>query len=255
MTDSTLQGNVALITGASSGIGRATALLLAQRGVQVVVADVDVEGSRQTVELIEQAGGAASFVQTDVTEAEQLAAAVAHTVSCYGRLDIAVNNAGIEGVQALTADYPEDIWRRVIDVNLIGVWLSLKAEIPQMLRQQRGAIVNVASVLGTVGTATASAYTAAKHGVVGLTKAAAIEYARQGIRINAVAPGFIVTPMLERAGLLRDPAIEQTFAGLHPIGRLGQPEEVAAAIVWLCDPAASFVTGQALLVDGGYVAQ
>lgn len=255
MTNPGMARNVVLVTGASSGIGRATAQLFAQRGLCVVVADVAVEGSQETVRLIQDAGGTASFINTDVTRADHVAAAVDHAVTTYGRLDYAINNAGIEGTPALTADYPEETWRRVIDVNLTGVWLCMKHEIQQMLRQGSGAIVNLASFLGVVGTANASAYVAAKHGVVGLTKAAAIEYSAQGIRINAVAPGFVVTPMLERTGLLESPQAVEMINALHPIRRMGQPEEIAAAIVWLCEPGASFVTGQTMHIDGGYVAQ
>lgn len=255
MTNPAMDGSVVLVTGASSGIGRATAQLFAERGLRVVVADVAADGSQETVRLIQDAGGSASFIHTDVTRADDVAAAVAYAVSTYGRLDYAINNAGISGATALTADYPEETWRRVLDVNLTGVWLCMKHEIQQMQRQGHGAIVNLASFLGVVGTANASAYIAAKHGVIGLTKAAAIEYAAQGIRINAVAPGFIVTPMLERTGLLENPQAVEMINGLHPIRRMGRPEEVAAAIMWLCEPGASFVTGQTMHIDGGYVAQ
>jgi NAD(P)-dependent dehydrogenase (short-subunit alcohol dehydrogenase family) len=173
----------------------------------------------------------------------------------YGRLDCACNNAGIEGVPALTADYPEDVWRRVIDVNLTSVWLCMKHEIPSMQEQHGGAIVNMASILGQVGFASASAYVAAKHGVIGMTKTAAVEYAAQDIRINAVCPGFISTPMLERGGIEAGSAGLEMIKNLHPAKRLGTPEEIAEAVLWLCSDAASFVTGAALLVDGGYVAQ
>jgi NAD(P)-dependent dehydrogenase (short-subunit alcohol dehydrogenase family) len=250
-----MTGKVALVTGASSGIGRATARLFAARGARVVVADVNVDGSLETIELISEAGGAASFIPTDVTQAKQVAAAVNHAVTTYGRLDYAVNNAGIEGAQAPAADYPEDAWRRVIDTNLTGVWLCMKYELPQILKQQGGAIVNIASFLGLVGTAYASAYVAAKHGVIGLTKAAAVEYSAQGVRINAVSPGYVDTPMVARTGVMNDPQIRTMIERMHPIGRIGQPEEIAEAVVWLCEPSASFVTGQTLQVDGGYVAQ
>jgi NAD(P)-dependent dehydrogenase (short-subunit alcohol dehydrogenase family) len=176
-------------------------------------------------------------------------------VDVYGCLDMAFNNAGIEGTRATTADYPDEEWDRVIAVNLTGVRLCMKYEIAQMLDQHGGAIVNNASILGVVGFANSSAYTAAKHGVLGLTRAAALEYADSHIRINAVCPAFIDTPMLHRAGFLGDSAKREAIERLHPLGRLGRPEEVAAAAVWLCSPEASFITGHPLLVDGGYVIQ
>lgn len=177
------------------------------------------------------------------------------TVETYGRLDFACNNAGIEGTQALTADYPLDMWNRVLAVNLNGVFLCMKYEIPQMLKQGAGAIVNVDSILGKVGFQSASAYVAAKHAVLGLTKTAAIEYAAQGVRVNAVCPGFIATPMLERGGMVEGTEMYKMVSDLHPIKRLGKPEEVAAAVIWLCSDESSFVEGTGLLVDGGYVAQ
>jgi NAD(P)-dependent dehydrogenase (short-subunit alcohol dehydrogenase family) len=170
-------------------------------------------------------------------------------------LDYAFNNAGIEGEQATTADYPVSEWERLISINLTGVWLSMKYEIPQMLKNGSGAIVNMSSILGTVGFANACAYVTAKHGVIGLTKTAALEYATQGIRVNAVCPAFIETPMLERWGLLTDPEIRAQLVSLHPLQRLGEPEEVADVVLWLCSEEASFVTGHAMLIDGGYVAQ
>ncbi len=178
-------------------------------------------------------------------------------VTTYGRLDYAVNNAGIEGVLATVVDYPEETWQKVINVNLTGPWLCMKYEIPQMLKQGKGAIVNMASILGVVGFATAGAYTAAKHGLIGLTQVAALEYAAQGIRVNAVCPGFIETPMVMQRGIEAGthPEAYQQLAALHPIKRLGKPEEIAEAVAWLCSDASSFVTGIALLVDGGYTAQ
>ena len=248
-------GKVALVTGGSSGIGRATALAFAREGAKVVVADVDIDRGAKTVGLIREKGGDAIFAKTDVTQKYDIEMLVKRTVDTYGRLDFAFNNAGIEGTQAPTADYLEEVWNRAIAVNLTGVWLCMKYEIPQMLKQGGGVIINCASILGTVGFANASAYVAAKHGVLGLTKTAAIEYATQGIRINAICPAFIETPMLERGGLTNDPQVYQMIAGLHPMKRLGTPEEIAGPVLWLCSDAASFVTGQALLVDGGYVAQ
>jgi NAD(P)-dependent dehydrogenase (short-subunit alcohol dehydrogenase family) len=246
---------VALITGGSAGIGRATALAFAREGARVVIADVDVEGGEETARLVRTAGGEALFVPTDVSRTTDVRTLVERTVATYGRLDYACNNAGIEGTQAPTADYPEEIWNRVININLTGVWLCMKYEIPQMLTQGGGVIVNMASILGTVGFPNAAAYVAAKHGLIGLTRTAAIEYAPRGIRVNAVCPAFITTPMLDRAGLLTNPEVYATIVNLHPIKRLGKPEEVAEAVIWLCSDAASFVTGHALLVDGGYVAQ
>ena len=246
---------VALITGGSAGIGRATALAFAREGARVVIADVDVEGGEGTARLVRTAGGEALFVPTDVSRTTDVRTLVERTVATYGRLDYACNNAGIEGTQAPTADYPEEIWNRVININLTGVWLCMKYEIPQMLTQGGGVIVNMASILGTVGFPNAAAYVAAKHGLIGLTRTAAIEYAPRGIRVNAVCPAFIATPMLDRAGLLTNPEVYATLVNLHPIKRLGKPEEVAEAVIWLCSDAASFVTGHALLVDGGYIAQ
>jgi len=250
-----LEGKVALVTGGSSGIGRAAALAFAREGAKVVIADILVEGGKETVQMVEDADGDALFIEADVSKAHGVEAIVNRAVETYGRLDHAFNNAGIEGAQAPTAEYPEEAWHQVISVNLTGVWLCMKYEIQQMLKQEGGAIVNMSSILGKVGFANSPAYEASKHGVIGLTKAAALEYATKNIRVNAVCPGFIKTPMLERAGILSDPDVREQMAGLHPLNRLGQPEEVAEAVLWLCSDAASFVTGHALLVDGGYVAQ
>ena len=247
-------GKVALVTGGSSGIGRASALAFAREGARLVVADVDVEGGQRTCRLIEQAGGEAVFVATDVSQAAQVEAAVKRTIDRYARLDYAHNNAGIEGmVLTPTAEWTEEAWNRVIGVNLKGIWLCMKYEIPHLLKQAGGAIVNTASIAGLVGSRSA-AYGASKHGIVGLTKTAALEYARSGIRVNAVCPGVIRTPMLERS-LERMPDLEARFVEVEPIGRMGSPEEIAEAAVWLCSDAASFVTGHAMAVDGGYVAR
>lgn len=250
-----MDGKVAIVTGASSGIGRATALAFAREGAKVVVDDITAEGGEETVRMIRDGGGEAVFVRTDVSSSTEVEAMVNQAVETFGRLDYAVNNAGIGGALAPTADYPEDSWRRVLDINLTGVWLCMKYEIPQMLRVGGGAIVNMSSILGVVGFPHSAAYVAAKHGIIGLTQTAALEYATQGIRVNAICPGFIRTPMLERAGLLDDPEQYQMLVNLHPVQRLGTPEEVASAAIWLCSDGASFVTGHALLVDGGYVAR
>ncbi|MBI4307931.1 MAG: SDR family oxidoreductase [Chloroflexi bacterium] len=247
-------GKVALITGASSGIGRATALAFAREGAKVVVADVSVAGGEETVRLVKKAGGQAVFVKTDVSRAADVEAMVAKTVETCGRLDCAFNNAGIEGASAFTADCTEENFDRVIAINLKGVWLCMRYEVPQMLKQGGGAIVNCASIGGLVGFLGMPAYVASKHGVIGLTKTAALEYAKAGIRVNVVCPGIIRTPMVERFIGGKQEAEAQLTAG-EPIGRIGRPEEVADAVVWLCSDGASFVTGAPLAVDGGWVAQ
>jgi NAD(P)-dependent dehydrogenase (short-subunit alcohol dehydrogenase family) len=248
-----VEGKVALVTGGASGIGRATALTFAREGARLVIADMNEEGGQQTVHMITEQGGEAIFVKTDVSKAVEVQALVSQAVATYGRLDCAHNNAGISGgLRARTADYPEERWHQVIAVNLTGVWLCMKYELAQMLHQGGGAIVNTASGAGLVGSRGMSAYVASKHGVVGLTKTAALEYAQQGIRVNCVCPGMIQTPMTESA--LRDPALQAQIRA-RPMGRVGTPEEIAEAVVWLCSDAASFVTGHAMSVDGGLVAQ
>lgn len=250
-----LDGKIVLITGAGSGIGRATALAGARQGAAIVVADRVVEGSEETVAMITNAGGEASFIQVDVTQPAEVEALICQAVSTYGRIDCAHNNAGIEGLFATTAEYPEDDWDRVMAVNLKGVWLCMKYELPQMLRQGGGAIVNTASLAGLVGAKRMPAYVASKHGVAGLTKTAALEYATSGIRVNAVCPGIIHTSMLDRMYLDRRPDLADRLAAAEPMGRLGTPEEVAEAVIWLCSDAASFVTGHTMAVDGGIYAQ
>ncbi len=245
---------VALVTGAGSGIGRASAQAFANAGASVVVADVVVAGGEETVQFIKKAGGEATFVQVDVSKASEVEALIRHAVEIYGRLDYAHNNAGIEGAAAGTIDHPEDVWDRVIAINLKGVWLCMKYEIPQMLKQGGGAIVNTASVAGLIGSAGTIAYTASKHGVVGLTRATALEFAKQGIRVNAVCPGVIRTAMVERV-MAADPNIEAQLIALEPVGRLAAPEEVAQAVIWLCSDASSFITGVPMPIDGGWTAR
>lgn len=248
-----LNDRVAIVTGAASGIGRAIAVDYAQAGARVVVSDTDKAGGEDTVALIRSMRGEAFFAPADVSSAEDCARLVERAVGAWGRLDIACNNAGIGGDLAPTADYPLEAWNRVIAVNLTGVFHCMRAQIPAMLRCGGGAIVNIASILGAVGFANAPAYTAAKHGVLGLTKAAAQEYAAQGIRINAVGPAFIHTPMIER--LESDPASLEGLVALHPIGRLGRAEEVASLVTWLSGPRASFATGGYYPIDGGYLSR
>lgn len=245
-------GEVALVTGGSSGIGRAAALAFAAQGAKVVVASRRTEESTETVRLIHAAGGDAFFVRADVTKAAEVEELVRRVVERYGALHFAFNNAGIEGDAFVpVAKYSETTWDEVIGINLKGVFLSMKYELPHIVAS-RGAIVNMASVAGLVGGRLGAAYYASKHGVVGLTKAAAMEYADKGVRINAVAPAVIQTPMADRA-FLHDPAIAARVVGMHPIGRLGTAEEVANAVVWLCSKGASFITGHTLPVDGGFV--
>jgi NAD(P)-dependent dehydrogenase (short-subunit alcohol dehydrogenase family) len=255
-------GKVTLVTGGSAGIGRATALAFAREGAKVVVADVAVAAGEETVCMIRAAGGEATFRKADVSRAAEVEALVRSAVAAYGRLDCAHNNAGVEGVAGAalvpTADLTEENWDYTIGVNLKGVWLCMKYEIPQMLSQGRGVLVNTASILGLVGFRTVAAYVASKHGVVGLTRAAALEYAQAGIRINAICPGFIQTGMVDRViDVLgrENPNVTAEVTALHPLGRMGIPAEVAEAVLWLCSDAASFMTGQAMTVDGGYVSQ
>jgi NAD(P)-dependent dehydrogenase (short-subunit alcohol dehydrogenase family) len=246
---------VALVTGAGSGIGRACALLFAKAGAKLIVADIVVAGGEETVRLINTAGGEAVFTSCDVTKSEEVKSVMTTALKNYGRLDYACNNAGIGGPPMLTGEYKEEDWRAVIDVNLIGAWLCMKYELEIMQKQGGGVIVNMASILGKVGFATASAYVAAKHGLIGLTETAALEYATQNIRVNAVCPGFIYTPLLEKAGMKTGTDLHTQISNLHPMKRMGTSEEIANAVTWLCSDAASFITGHALMVDGGYTAQ
>lgn len=249
-----LEGKVALVTGGGSGIGRSSAQAFAREGAKVVVADVVVEGGEETVRMIREAGGEAIFVEADVSKAAAVEAMVSKTVESWGRLDCALNNAGIAEARALTADLTEEVWDRTIDINLKGVWLCMKYEILQMLEQGGGAIVNMSSVVGLVGVRHQPAYVASKHGVVGLTKAAALEYAKAGIRVNAVCPSAIRTPALEWF-IGENPQVERKFIAHNPVGRLGTPEEIAAAVTWLCSDAASYITGHSMVVDGGVITQ
>jgi NAD(P)-dependent dehydrogenase (short-subunit alcohol dehydrogenase family) len=249
-----LSGRVALITGAASGIGRASAVALARAGARIMVSDINESGGGETLELIERAGGEGTFRAADVAHGEQMAALVAATLHTFGRLDCAHNNGGIEGRLATVVDYDEDDWDQVVDINLKGVWWAMKHQIPAMLANGGGAIVNTASVSGLKGfPPLLPAYVASKFGVVGLTAVTARSYASQGMRINAICPGAIDTPMLDRIG---DGAKRLGIAMVaeNPTGRLGSPAEVAEAVVWLCSDAASFVNGQTLTIDGGFLA-
>ncbi len=249
-----LHGKAALITGAGSGIGRATSLIFAREGARLALSDIVAEAGEETLRMVKQAGGEAIFVRTDVSKLAEVEALVAKAVAAYGRLDCAFNNAGIDGKMARTAECTEETWHRTIAVNLTGVFFCMKAEIPQMLKQGGGAIVNTASAAGLSGSPGLPAYVASKHGVVGLTRAAAIEYGREKIRVNCVCPGPIRTPMLERL-LSHRPEMEKKFASAEPLKRLGEPAEIGEAVAWLCSDAASYVTGHPMSVDGGYMAR
>jgi NAD(P)-dependent dehydrogenase (short-subunit alcohol dehydrogenase family) len=249
-----IDGGVALVSGAASGIGRATALRFAEEGASVVAADIDVEGGEETVSQIASANGEATFIKTDVTDENDLAAAVETAVDTYGSLDFAFNNAGIEGDQVSFSEQDNANWNQVININLNGVFFAMREEIPAMLESGGGAIVNTSSIAGILGFPNLSPYVASKHGVVGLTKSAAVEFSSDGLRVNAVLPGVIDTPMVARSGEQDPESTEQTIAAI-PARRLGQPEEIASAVVWLCSEDASYVTGQPLPVDGGFSVQ
>jgi len=244
---------VAIVTGGSFGIGRAAAIAFASLGARVVVADSIQDEEQTTLKQIKEAGGQAIFKKCDVSKSAEVKAMVDKTVATYGRLDFAFNNAGIEGALATTQECTEDNWDKTIGVNLKGIWLCMKYEIPYMLQQGKGAIVNCASVAGLIGFPGLPAYVVSKHGVVGLTKTAALENAKQGIRINAVCPGVIHTAMIDRiTGMNKE--VEKQYVTMEPVGRMGKPEEVAEAVIWLCSDAASFVTGHSMPVDGGWIA-
>jgi len=246
------EGKVAIVTGAASGIGAAIARALAADGAKVLVADLDPAGAEAVASAIKASGGTARAIEVNVADAVEVEAMVEAAKSAFGGLHLAVNNAGIGGPAALTGEYPLDGWHKVIDINLNGVFYGMRYQLPAIVASGGGAIVNMASILGSVGFATASAYVAAKHAVVGLTKVAAIEYAKHGVRINSVGPGFIDTPLLSKH---LDEAALTVIRGMHPIGRLGTSEEVAALTSFLLSDEASFITGSYHLVDGGYVAQ
>ena len=246
-----LDNKVSIITGAGSGIGKAAAILFAKEGAKVVVSNISETNGNSAVEEIKKNGGEAFFVKADSSKAEDNEALVKQTVQKYGTLDIAVNNAGIGGALGLTGEYPIDGWEKVIDINLSGVFYGLRYQIPAML-EKGGSIVNIASILGQAGTKGSPAYVAAKHGVVGLTKAAALDYGDKNIRINSVGPGYIKTPLVTNT---LDESAVNGLVGLHPIGRLGESEEIAELILWLASPKSSFVTGAYYPADGGYLAQ
>jgi NAD(P)-dependent dehydrogenase (short-subunit alcohol dehydrogenase family) len=249
-----LQGKVALVTGGGSGIGRATSIRLAREGAKVMIADYVPAGAEQTVKMIKEAGGEASCTAADVAVTSEVEAMIKKTLDTYGRLDCAYNNAGIEGAMGDTITCTEENFDRVVAIDLKAVWLCMKYEIPQMLKQGGGSIVNTASIAGLVGFNGIPAYVAAKHGVVGLTRTAALEYAQKNIRVNCVCPGVIRTPMVERAIDKGGFTEAEVIAG-EPVGRLGKPEEIAEGVLWLLSDASSFVTGHPLTIDGGWIAR
>ena len=250
------EGKVALITGGSSGIGRATAIAFAQKGAKIVIASRREKESEETVAMIQEVGSEAIFVKTDITQATEVENLVNQTINTYNRLDYAFNNAGTEGILGPSIEQTEENWNQVINTNLKGVWLSMKYQIPEILKNGGGAIVNNASIAGLIGFPNGSIYGASKHGVIGLTKAVALEQATAGIRINSVCPGVIQTDMVDRGfGKDDDSEAKAQIAAAHPIGRIGKPEEIANAVVWLCSDAASFITGHSLTIDGGYTVQ
>ena len=253
-TNENFTGKVAFVTGAGSGIGRAAALAFARSGARVVVADIAQQNSQETVRIIEESGGCAISLRCDVTSAEDVQAALSQTIETFGQLDIAFNNAGIEQRNAAVAEFEEDEWNQILNVNLRGIFLCMKYEIPLLLKQGGGAIVNTSSGAGVIGIKGGAAYAAAKHGVIGLTKSAALDYAAQNIRINALAPGYIATPMMDRftGGTAEG---REKVVSEEPIGRMGNPEEIADAALWLCSDAASFIVGHTLVIDGGQTVQ
>lgn len=243
-------GKVAFVTGAGTGIGRAAALAFAREGARVTVAGIVETDNQETLHLIEQQGGRAIAVTCDTTEAADIKVALEKTIEAFGRLDYAFNNAGVEQEKASTVELEEDEWDRVVNTNMRGTYLSLKHEIPLILKQGGGAIVNTSSGAGVIGVADSLAYTGSKHGIIGMTRSVALDYASKNIRINAVCPGYIDTPMMDRFTGGTEEG-RQKVIGEEPIGRMGKPEEIAEAVIWLCSDAASFVVGHALVVDGG----
>ena len=252
-----MQGKAALVTGGSTGIGRATTLLFARNGAKVIVADINVEQGQETVDMVERSGGEATFIKTDVSKDADVQELIKKAVETYSRLDYAYNNAGIlyRGPDASTIGCSEKDWDHLMSTNLKGVWLCMKDVTPQMIKQGARAIVNTSSIAGLVALPDSAAYNASKHGVTGITKAAAIENARKGVRINAVCPAFIKTAMVSKPTGRDDDPLKILLDNNMPLGRMGEPEEVAEAVVWLCSDAASFITGHALPVDGGWVAR
>lgn len=246
------KNKVAIVTGGSFGIGRATVLAFAKRGAKIVIADW--KENQETMDLIENLGGEAIFVKCDVSKSDDVKSLVEKTIVTFGQIDFAFNNAGIEGISAPVQDCTEENWDKTIAINLKGIWLCMKYEIPEMLKKGAGVIINCSSVAGLIGFQSSPAYVASKHGVIGLTKTAALENAKTGIRVNAVCPGIIKTPMIDRV-TRNNEEIEKQFTNMEPVGRMGQPEEIANAVIWLCSDEASFVTGVAIPVDGGFVAQ
>lgn len=250
-----LAGKVAIVTGGGTGIGRATAIMMAREGAKVVVSNRSPEKGEEVAQEIRDAGGDAIAFAADVLSEEEIRALVEKTVATYGRVDIAFNNAGISGATGPTGEYDSGDWNEVLAINLTGTFLCMKYELAEMVKQGAGAIVNCSSILGQVGFPNSAAYVASKHAVLGLTKSAALEYARQGIRVNAVCPGFIDTDMIDQPGSGDEPSFKTTLAELEPVGRVGTPEEVAEAVIYLASDGAGFTTGTSLLVDGGWVAQ
>lgn len=251
MNNQLFEGKVALVTGGASGIGEACAQTFARAGAKVAVSDLNIELGEKVVSEIKQTGGEAIFFKVDVSDSQAVEKLITDTVAAFGKLDIAVNNAGIGGEQNPTGSYSIEGWHKVINVNLNSVFYCMRYEIPQMLKAGSGAIVNMSSILGSVGFANAPAYVSAKHGLLGLTKSAALEYGKQGIRINCVGPAFIKTPLLN----ILDEPTQAYLSGLHAVGRMGSSQEVADLVAFLCSDQASFITGGYYLVDGGYTSQ
>ena len=248
------QDKIALVTGAGSGIGRAAAKAFAGEGAKVVIADISVNGGEETVHMINEEGGEAIFIKTDVSQQSEVEALFLKTIEKYGRIDCAFNNAGIGQAPSLTAEYNKDTWDSIVGTNLSSIWLCMRYEIPQMIKQGAGTIVNTSSDAGLFGVPGMGAYSATKHGIIGLTKTAALEYARSGLRVNAICPGPIATEGIQ-AYVTAHPELESQFTAMVPMKRFGSPAEIAKVVIWLCSDAASYVTGVALPVDGGQSAQ